>query len=74
MNAHVQVEAPFELVQAVDGTWEIHDRGTGRPVEIGNRQATGMRRDDAEELMQVLAAAEGRRRPASASRFPTARL
>lgn len=44
----------IELVEAPDGTWEIHDMATGRPIEIGSRQATGMNDEDARELLDVL--------------------
>ncbi len=37
-----------------NGTWTVFDAYTGRPAEVGSRQATGLQMDDAEEMVAIL--------------------
>jgi hypothetical protein len=37
-----------------NGTWTVFDACTGRPAEVGSRQATGLQMGDAEEMVAIL--------------------
>lgn len=37
-----------------NGTWTVFDAFTGRPAEVGSRQAVGMQMGDAQEMVDIL--------------------
>ena len=39
-----------------DGTWSVVDTRTGKPVDMGSRQVTGMQRADAREILDIFRA------------------
>jgi len=54
MNAHAQYASKFDILKDPDGTWSVYDLTTRRPAEMGGRQLTGLRLEDADELLLML--------------------